>query len=79
MYEAVTRDIRVRVTPQYLEEESAPDERRYLWSYTIEIANEGSEIVQLRSTDFTVYEEHLKSWLCLSRMRAIAAQPSTRR
>ena len=29
MYEAVTRGIRVRVTPQYLEEESAPDERRY--------------------------------------------------
>jgi hypothetical protein len=37
------------------------------------------EIVQLRSADFTVYEEHLKSWLCLSRKRAIAAQPSTRR
>jgi hypothetical protein len=37
------------------------------------------EIVQLRSTEFTVCEEQLKSWLCLSRKRAIAAQPSTRR
>ena len=37
------------------------------------------EIVQLRSTEFTVCEERLKSWLCLSRKRAIAAQPSTRR
>ena len=37
------------------------------------------EIVQLRSTEFTVYEERLKSWLCLSRKRAIPAQPSTRR
>ena len=37
------------------------------------------EIVQLRSTEFTVCEEHLKSWLCLSRKRSIAAQPSTRR
>ena len=36
------------------------------------------EIVQLRSTEFTVYEAHLKSWLCLSRKRAIPAQPSTR-
>jgi hypothetical protein len=27
----------------------------------------------------TVCEEQLKSWLCLSRKRAIAAQPSTRR
>ena len=54
MYEAVTRGIRVRVTPQYLEEESAPDERRYLWSYTIEIANEGSEVVQLRSRHWRI-------------------------
>ena len=30
MYEAVTRGIRIRVTPQYLEEESAPDEGRFL-------------------------------------------------
>jgi hypothetical protein len=37
------------------------------------------EIVQLRSTEFTVCEEQLKSWLCLARKRAIAAQPSTRR
>ena len=37
------------------------------------------EIVQLRSTEFTVYQERLKSWLCLSRKRAIPAQPSTRR
>jgi len=37
------------------------------------------EIVQLRSTEFTACEEQLKSWLCLSRKRAIAAQPSTRR
>ncbi len=37
------------------------------------------EIVQLRSTQFTVCDEHLKSWLCLSRKRAGPAQPSTRR
>jgi ApaG protein len=54
MYEAVTRGIRVRVTPQYLEEESAPDERRYLWSYTIEISNQGDEVVQLRSRHWRI-------------------------
>src|SRR6476620_9445958 len=54
MYEAVTRGIRVRVTPQYLEEESAPDERRYLWSYTIEISNQGEEVVQLRSRHWRI-------------------------
>jgi hypothetical protein len=37
------------------------------------------EIVQLRSTEFTVCDEGLKSWLCLSRKRAVPAQPSTRR
>ncbi|MGE3510623.1 MAG: class I SAM-dependent methyltransferase [Vicinamibacterales bacterium] len=37
------------------------------------------EILQLRSTEFTVGDEQMKSWLCLSRTRAIAAQPSTRR
>src|SRR5262245_3327047 len=34
---------------------------------------------ELRSTEFTVCDEQLKSWLCLSRKRTIAAQPSTRR
>jgi len=37
------------------------------------------EIVQFRSTEFSVCERQLKSWLCLSRKRAIPAQPSTRR
>jgi methyl halide transferase len=37
------------------------------------------EIVQLRSTEFTVNDEQMKSWLCLSRKRAMPAQPSTRR
>jgi ApaG protein len=54
MYEALTRGIRVRVVPQYLEEESAPDEGRYVWAYTIDIANEGSETVQLRSRHWRI-------------------------
>ena len=37
------------------------------------------ELVELRSTEFAVYEARLKSWLCLSRKRTIPAQPSTRR
>jgi ApaG protein len=54
MYEAVTRGIRIRVTPQYLEDESAPDEGRYFWAYTIDIANEGRETVQLRSRHWRI-------------------------
>jgi ApaG protein len=49
MYEAVTRGIRIRVTPHYLEEQSSPDEGEFFWAYTIDIVNEGDETVQLRS------------------------------
>ncbi len=49
MYETVTRGIRVRVVPQFLEEESSPEDGSYVWAYTIDIVNEGSETVQLRS------------------------------
>lgn len=54
MYETVTCGIRVRVTPQYLEEESSPDESRYVWAYTIDIVNEGSETVQLRTRHWRI-------------------------
>jgi ApaG protein len=49
MYEAVTRGIRIRVTPQYLEDQSSPEDGEFLWAYTIDIANESDETVQLRS------------------------------
>ena len=49
MYEAVTRGIRIRVTPHYLEEQSTPEDGEFFWAYTIDIANESDEIVQLRS------------------------------
>ncbi len=48
-YEQVTRDIRIRVFPEYSEEQSTPEESYYFWTYTVEIANEGLETVQLKS------------------------------
>jgi ApaG protein len=47
MYTAVSNKIKVTVRPKYLAEQSEPDENRYFWSYTIEIANDGDHIVQL--------------------------------
>ena len=47
MYEATTEGIRVRVTPQFVDEQSQPDESYYFWSYTVEIMNEGAVAVQL--------------------------------
>ena len=49
MYEAVTSAIRVRVTPRFLEDQSTPDEGRYFWAYAVEIINEGTETVQLKT------------------------------
>ena len=43
-YEAVTRSIRIRVRPEYGEDQSTPDEGYYFWTYTIDIVNEGTEI-----------------------------------
>jgi ApaG protein len=47
MYSAVSNHIRVTVRPKYLADRSEPDEDRYFWSYTIEIANDGDRTVQL--------------------------------
>jgi ApaG protein len=49
LYERTTRNIRVAVLPAYLEDQSEPEENRYLWSYTITIENKGAEKVQLLS------------------------------
>ncbi|MFN3867952.1 MAG: Co2+/Mg2+ efflux protein ApaG [Hyphomicrobiaceae bacterium] len=49
MYEAVTRGIRVRVEPQYVEDQSTPEEGHFFWVYTVTISNEGDTTVQLRS------------------------------
>jgi ApaG protein len=49
MYERVTRGIKVAVRPAFLDDQSDPDERRYLWSYTVTIENTGYETVQLLS------------------------------
>ncbi len=54
VYEAVTADIRVRVTPQFMEDDSAPEDSRYFWAYSVEISNEGRVTVQLRSRHWRI-------------------------
>lgn len=48
-YERITRGIRVSVNPCYLEDQSDPDEPRYVWAYTVRISNESETPVQLRT------------------------------
>lgn len=53
-YEAQTRGLTVRVRPEYLPDQSAPDERRWVWAYHVEVANHGRETVQLVSRHWII-------------------------
>ncbi len=54
VYEAQTRGIVVRVTTDYMPEESSRERGRYVWSYTVEIENAGAEEVQLISRHWII-------------------------
>jgi len=49
MYSKTTKDVTVTVLPTFLEEQSNPDERHYVWAYRVTIENGGSKTIQLRS------------------------------
>lgn len=51
---AITQGIRVTVKSLYAPSQSSPKERRYVFSYTIRIANEGVEPAQLRSRHWII-------------------------
>ncbi len=46
-YERSTRNILVRVRAFYLEDQSEPDEARFVWAYRVAVENHGAETVQL--------------------------------
>jgi ApaG protein len=58
MYEQETSGLVVRVEPQFLPNESAPDEGRFVWAYTIEIENRSPEAVQLISRFWRITDEN---------------------
>ena len=47
MYTSTTKAVTVRVAPMFLEEQSVPDEDRFVWAYHVRIENHGRETVQL--------------------------------
>ncbi|MEM9706894.1 MAG: Co2+/Mg2+ efflux protein ApaG, partial [Pseudomonadota bacterium] len=47
VYEQTTRGIRVCVAPNYLENQSDPDDGRFVWSYTVSIDNDSADTVRL--------------------------------
>ncbi len=46
-YEAETEGVIVRVRPVFIEEQSSPEDERFLWAYHIEIENTGERTLQL--------------------------------
>lgn len=47
MYQQTTRHISITVTPKFLDNQSQPDEGRFVWSYTISLENRSGETVKL--------------------------------
>ena len=54
MYRAITRNIEITVRPQFLENQSLPEQHKFVWAYTITVANLGSEIVQLLTRHWVI-------------------------
>lgn len=58
MYRAVTRGIEVVVEPFYLEEQSDPDDSRYVWGYRVVIVNQSEMTVRLLTRYWHITDEN---------------------
>ena len=54
----VTQGVRVRAAACYMEEESDPSARNYLYGYRIRFNNEGDQTVQLLSRHWIIVDAH---------------------
>ena len=54
MYEEITKRIKITVNPEFLEEHSDPDEKRFIWAYHVKIENQGIDTVQLLSRSWKI-------------------------
>ena len=52
--EATTRGVRVRVESRYIEQQSQPAARRFVFAYRVRIENVGEEPVQLRTRHWII-------------------------
>jgi ApaG protein len=51
---AITNGIRVTVSSTYVPAQSAPKSHRYVFAYTVRIANEGTETAQLKTRHWII-------------------------
>ena len=54
MYTQTTRSITVSVQPTFREDQSVPNENRFVWAYRVRIENHGAETVQLVSRHWKI-------------------------
>src|SRR5213079_3095486 len=54
MYRHVTRQIEVKATPKFLPDRSSPENGYFFWAYTITLANQGRETVQLKTRHWRI-------------------------
>lgn len=47
VYEAETDGVVVRVSPRFLDDESSPEDHRFMWAYRVEIENRGARHLRL--------------------------------
>jgi ApaG protein len=57
MYTATTNGISVTVEPRYMADRSDPDESRFFWAYTVEIANGGQVPVQILARHWIITDQ----------------------
>ncbi len=53
-YEAETEGVFVRVRPMFVEDQSSPEDDRFLWAYHIEIENRGKHTLQLMTRHWRI-------------------------
>ena len=58
MYRALTREIEVVVEPFYLEEQSDPEDDRYVWGYRIVISNNSGVAVRLINRYWNITDQN---------------------
>ena len=54
MYQRVTRDIEVTVSPRFMPEKSSAEKGLYFWAYTVGIANRSAVTVQLKTRHWRI-------------------------
>ncbi len=54
MYQERTRSIQISVEPFYLDDQSAPEQSRFVFGYRVQIDNQGRDVVQLVSRHWRI-------------------------